>query len=57
MTKNLQRADAIVDSLLELKEELWKLSQYDETARMILFKINSCLFSEYPVSNQLELPL
>jgi len=55
--KQLQHPDKIISSLEELKEELHARSGYDSTAREILMKINSCLFNEYPVSNQKELPL
>jgi len=53
--KQLQHPDKIISSLNELKDELHRQSKYDMTAKVILMKINSCLFNEYPVSRQKEL--
>lgn len=47
MTKTKQADAKIVASLEALKAEL--LSDNNPHVRAILFKINSCLFSEYPV--------
>jgi hypothetical protein len=38
----------LVDSLTNLKNELVDRQHNDLVAREILFKLNSCLFSEYP---------
>lgn len=57
MSKTLQQSNKIVQSLMELKEELYKRTSYDPTVREIVFKINSCLFDQYPVHKQPELPL
>jgi hypothetical protein len=40
----------IVESLESLKEELASKQENCLVSREILFKINSCLFSEYPPS-------
>ena len=45
-TKPVQPAEKVVESLMNLREEL--LGQDDLKSREIVFKINSCLFSEYP---------
>lgn len=47
MNKKLQNNDEIVKSILSLKIELERRQAYDLTAREILFKINSCLYSVY----------
>lgn len=57
MSKTLQQSDKIVQSLMELKEELSERMSYDHNVREIVFKINSCLFDQYPVHGQKELPL
>ncbi len=47
MSKKIMRDHKIiVDSLLNLKKEL--MNKTDLKSREIFFKINSCLFSEYP---------
>jgi len=51
--KELQERDQIVESLINLREELSKNS--DTRSREIMFKINSCLFSEYPHKYSKEL--
>ena len=49
MLPKVKRPDAeIVASLEKLKKELERREKSDPTAREILFKINSCLFSKYP---------
>jgi hypothetical protein len=47
MSKTKVENSKIVESLENLKEEL-RLRTNDVTVREIFFKINSCLFSEYP---------
>jgi len=47
--KVLQPNDKIVESLLRLKGELWE--KQDDQLREVFFKINSCLYSEYPHGN------
>ena len=49
MSKPLQPPQQIVDSLLSLKEEL-ESRTYDASLRECLFKINSCLYSHYPIT-------
>jgi len=44
--KELQERNQIVKSLINLRTELSKNT--DTRSREIMFKINSCLFSEYP---------
>lgn len=49
MTPKVKQPDIkIVESLENLKKELERRQEFDLTAREILFKINSCLFSKYP---------
>ena len=55
--KQLQPTNRIVQSLMHLKDELWEQAEFDATARMIVFKLNSCLHGTYPVNGQDELPL
>ena len=57
MSKQLQQSNKIVQSLMELRDELAERTSYDHTVREIVFKINSCLFDQYPVHKQPELPL
>ena len=50
MKKQIVNHTQVVNSLLELKQELWERLQSDEhnwAYREILLKINSCLFSTY----------
>ena len=51
MSKQLQPSEKIVESLLKLKEELWKHFGNDQggTGAEIAMKINSCLYTSYPV--------
>lgn len=45
----IQRSsDKVAESLGNLREELLKRAETDTTVREIVFKINSCLFKEYP---------
>lgn len=46
VTKEYKSKDEIINSLLNLREELAKHS--DTRSREVVFKINSCLFSKYP---------
>lgn len=45
--KTLQHSDAIVQSLIALRDELWRANNrsHDE----VYFKINSCLYRKYPL--------
>lgn len=49
MTKEIQNGNKVVKSLLALKDELENNHRGGEI-REILFKINSCLYSEYPIT-------
>ena len=57
MSKQLQNPNKVVESLQNLRDELWVRASYDLTAKEICFKINSCLFDQYPVHGQQEMPL
>jgi hypothetical protein len=46
-TKTLQPDNKIVKSLLNLRDELY-LRSNDASSAEIFFKINSCLYKEYP---------
>ena len=52
MKKELQNSDKIVESLQNLRDELWKQQDQSAIAREVFFKINSCLFDSYPVERQ-----
>lgn len=45
--KPLVDNETMVRSLIKLKQELETRQEKDLTAREILFKLNSCLFSKY----------
>ena len=45
--KPLRPDSRIVQSLLNLKSEL-EPQEWDPSTRVLLFKINSCLYDEYP---------
>lgn len=49
--KTQQQNEKIVQSLLNLKEELWERSKTDDSAKEWLWKVNSCLFREYPTKD------
>ncbi len=51
MSKPLQPLYRIVDSLLALKDEL-EGKTHDASLRECLFKINSCLYEKYPITEQ-----
>jgi hypothetical protein len=46
-TKTLQPHNKVVKSLLNLRDELY-LRSNDASSDEIFFKINSCLYKEYP---------
>lgn len=50
MTKQLQPADKVVSSLMALKAELEAQRETNTKAWEILLKINSCLYSTYPIT-------
>ena len=55
--KPLQDSDKIVESLIALRDELHSKitnqpNQQDCDRRMAFFKINSCLYSEYPAKRK-----
>lgn len=52
-SKALQPADKVVESLLRLRDELYKRPD-DAIANEIFFKINSCLYGEYPHRKETE---
>lgn len=57
--KPLQPTDKIVMSLLNLRNEILENGTDDATRREYLFKINSCLYREYPThpdQNQFTFP-
>jgi hypothetical protein len=48
----LQPPDKILQSLLALREEMLNMTARNIHEDIILYKINSCLFSKYPHSFQ-----
>lgn len=53
MDKIIQDPEKIVESLLNLSKELWEQAQRNNgqissDSQIIAFKINSCLYDEYP---------
>jgi hypothetical protein len=43
-----QPSDTVVESVKNLRDELVNRAQHDTTAREFLFKLNSCLYKQYP---------
>jgi hypothetical protein len=57
MKKELQNSDKVVESLQNLRDELWDRQDQSTIAREIFFKINSCLFGSYPIDGQIDSPV
>ena len=53
MSKQLQNPEKIVESLIHLKDELWD-RRNEQGISEIIYKINSCLYKEYPIVIQEE---
>ena len=47
--------DAVMKSLIALRDELWlTTANMSVNERIIFYKINSCLYSKYPVETNQE---
>jgi hypothetical protein len=49
--KSLQPADKVVQSLIALRDELFTQEPISVHEKILFFKINSCLYREYPHKN------
>lgn len=49
LTKPLVSYDTMIQSLINFREELAEFPEDYEVRKVIIWKLNSCLFSKYPL--------